>query len=162
MADLSFTVRPLVSRDSAVVAAFAVAHWGSVTMVSGGTLHQLPKLAGFVAEDDQRWLGLVTYQIGDGQCEMVSLDSALRQQGVGTALLAAVEAHARAAACHRVWLVTTNDNRNALRFYLHRGYRLTAIHRDAVDRARLLKPEIPLIGEAGVAIHHELELAKEL
>ncbi len=162
MAGQPFPVRPLVSEDSAVVAAFALAHWGGVTMVSAGTVHRLPELAGFVAEDAPRWLGLVTYQISAGQCEVVSLDSTLRRQGVGSALLAAVEAHAQAAACHRVWLVTTNDNRNALRFYLHRGYRQIAVHRGAVDRARRLKPEIPLVGDGGIPIHDELELAKEL
>ena len=55
-------------------------------------------------------------------------------------------------------LVTTNDNLAALGFYQRRGCGCGAVHRGAVDEARTLKPEIPLIGENGIPIHDELEL----
>ncbi len=55
-------------------------------------------------------------------------------------------------------MTTTNDNVDALRFYQRRGWNLAALHEDAVTRARRLKPEIPLVGDHGIPIRHELEL----
>jgi RimJ/RimL family protein N-acetyltransferase len=65
---------------------------------------------------------------------------------------------ARQHGCQRVWLITTNDNLNALRFYQKRGFELVAVHRRAIDEARKIKPEIPLIGEYGIPIRDEIEL----
>jgi hypothetical protein len=81
---------------------------------------------------------------------------------VGSALLAAVENHARADGFHRIWLITTNDNLDALRFYQRRGYVIAAVHSGAVDRARRLKPGIPEVGYYGIPIHDEVELHKGL
>jgi RimJ/RimL family protein N-acetyltransferase len=58
----------------------------------------------------------------------------------------------------RVWLITTNDNSDALKFYQKAGFRIVAVHRDAVALARRLKPEIPLVGENGIPIRDEIEL----
>jgi len=78
--------------------------------------------------------------------------------GSGTALMEAVAAAARDAGCRRVWLITTNDNLRALRFYQRRGFRLAALHRDALDRSRELKPSIPDVGLDGIPLRDELEL----
>ncbi len=56
-----------------------------------------------------------------------------------------------------LWLTTTNDNLNALRFYQKRGFVLIKIHRNAVEIARQYKP-IPLIGMDGIAVRDEIEL----
>ena len=57
------------------------------------------------------------------------------------------------------WLITTNDNLDALRFYQRRGFRITAIHAGAVDDSRArLKPEIPEAGDHGIPLRDELEL----
>ena len=67
-----------------------------------------------------------------------------RAAALGTALVAAVRSLARDAGCTRLWLITTNDNVDALRFYQRRGFRLATLHRGAVDDCRArLKPEIP-------------------
>jgi len=67
------------------------------------------------------------------------------------------------AGCRRVWLVTTNDNVDALAFYQRRGFRLAALHRAAVTEAReTLKPEIPEVARNGIPIRDELELELEL
>jgi hypothetical protein len=57
-----------------------------------------------------------------------------------------------------LWLVTTNDNTHALRFYHRLGFRLAALHPGAVEAARRLKPEIPLLGLDEIPIRDELEL----
>ncbi|HRJ15429.1 MAG TPA: GNAT family N-acetyltransferase, partial [Saprospiraceae bacterium] len=65
--------------------------------------------------------------------------------------------YAKNCQCSRVWLVTTNDNIRAIRFYQKRGFDLVALHRNALEAARLLKPEIPMTGQDGIPIRHELE-----
>ena len=53
---------------------------------------------------------------------------------------------ARSAGCRRVWLMTTNDNLGALRFYQRRGFRLAGLRPGALAASRALKPEIPETG----------------
>ena len=78
--------------------------------------------------------------------------------GVGTALIEAVKTVGQQRGYKRLWLVTTNDNLEALGFYQKRGFVLAAVHRNAVAKSRRLKPSIPLIGESGKSIRDELEL----
>jgi GNAT superfamily N-acetyltransferase len=120
------------------------------------------ELPGFVARAGDQIVGLVTYRIADGDCEVISLDSLREGFGVGSALLGAVEEAARAAGCRRLWLVTTNDNVAALGFYGRRGFRMTGIDRGAVDRARRLKPAIPEVAANGIPIRDEITLARPL
>ena len=77
-------------------------------------------------------------------------------------LLEAVVERARARACRRVWLITTNDNVDALRFYQRRGFTLVALHRGAMEQSRRLKPSIPEVGAHGIPIRDELELEQRL
>jgi RimJ/RimL family protein N-acetyltransferase len=89
---------------------------------------------------------------------VVTLDAVDSGSGIGTALLRSVEQAARAAGASRLWLITTNDNTRALRFYQRCGFDLVALHRDAVTRSRAtLKPSIPLEVD-GIPLRHELEL----
>jgi hypothetical protein len=58
-----------------------------------------------------------------------------------------------------MWLVTTNDNLEALRFYQRRGFVLSALRAGAVDEARReLKPMIGRVGNFGIPIRDEIEL----
>jgi ribosomal protein S18 acetylase RimI-like enzyme len=77
---------------------------------------------------------------------------------VGSALIEAATQAARRVGCRRLWLITTNDNTHALRFYQKRGFVIAAIHVNALEKARRLKPEIPLIGEDGIPLRDEIEL----
>ncbi|MBP2020035.1 ribosomal protein S18 acetylase RimI-like enzyme [Symbiobacterium terraclitae] len=136
--------------------------WGGTTMVTRGRVHRLADLAGLIAREGDARVGAATFRIEGAECELLSLNASGRGRGVGTALLRAVEAAAREAGCGRVWLITSNDNLDALRFYRRRGYRLVAVHAGAIDEARRAKPSIPLIGNHGIPIHDELELEKRL
>jgi GNAT superfamily N-acetyltransferase len=114
-----------------------------------------------VAERDGRLEGVLTYVVDGDSCEVLTLHAAERLGGVGTALLRAVEEIASGAGCTRLWLITTNDNVDALRFYQRRGFRLAALHLGAVDDSRArLKPEIPPRGEYGIDLRDELVLEK--
>jgi ribosomal protein S18 acetylase RimI-like enzyme len=92
------------------------------------------------------------------ECEIISLDSLVQGTGIGSALTDAVQQRAKAAGCQRLWLITTNDNLNALGFYQKRGFHLAALHRNALDVSRRLKPQIPLIGLDGIPLRDEIEL----
>jgi DNA-3-methyladenine glycosylase I len=91
-------------------------------------------------------------------CEIVTLDSMNAGAGVGSALIETVRETARQSGCQRLWLVTTNDNLNALRFYQKRGLRLVALRPNAIEESRRIKPQIPLIGNDGIPLRDEIEL----
>ncbi len=154
----SVSVRPLAHVDRAWVERFVTERWGAPVVVVHGVVYRVDEAPGFGALHEGEMVGLVTYHLADDACEIVSLDSALPGIGVGTALVAAVADAARRRRRRRVWLMTTNDNMRALRFYQKRGFALVAVHRDAVAAARALKPEIPLIGDDGIPIRDEIEL----
>jgi ribosomal protein S18 acetylase RimI-like enzyme len=132
--------------------------WGAEIVVAHGTVYRPAELPGFVAEDAGQIVGLLTYHVEGDACEIVTLDSQREGQGIGTALIEAARSAARAAGCRRLWLITTNDNTAALRFYQKRGFVLAALHRDAVAASRAIKPEIPFIGNDGIPIRDEVEL----
>jgi GNAT superfamily N-acetyltransferase len=116
-----------------------------------------------VAKEGERLAGVLTYVLGDRECEILTLHTAAQGRGVGTALIKAVERVARDAGCARLWVLTTNDNVDALRFYQRRGFRLAALNVGAVDRSRAqLKPEIPEHGGYGIPIRDELVLDRRL
>jgi len=128
--------------------------FGAPVVVSRGVLRDASTLPGFVARVGGAPAGLVTYHVTGDECEVVTINGA----GVGAALLAAVVSRASQLGCRRIWLVTTNDNTRALRFYQRHGWDLVALHRDAVTAARRMKPSIPALGEDGIPLRHELEL----
>ncbi len=139
---------------------FIIQHWGSPKIVSRGKVHSMAQLPGIVVLRDNNIIGLLTYSIENEGCEIVSLDSLVENKGLGTTLMNEIEKIARAKKCHRIWLITTNDNIRALKFYQKRGYDIKAIHRHAVENARKIKPEIPLKGYDDIPINHEIELEK--
>lgn len=156
---LPFTLRALVPSDRAWVRDWMVEHWGSEFMAVHGQLFRMDGLPGLVAGLQGEVVGLVTYRLFDGICEILSLDSLIEGRGIGSALVAAVRLLARQAGCRSLRLTTTNDNLNALRFYQKRGFHLYALRPGAVDLARrTLKPQIPLLGEADIPIRDEIEL----
>lgn len=159
---MTFTLHPLGAADRPWVRDLLTAHWGAPIVVAHGDTIEADTLPGFCARLVGEVAGLVTYQITGDACEIVTLDSLREGRGIGTALIDAVVKEARAAGCRRVWLITTNDNLPALGFYQRRGFRLAAVHPGAVDAARAIKPQIPLIGLDHIPLHDELELALEL
>ena len=153
-----FQIRPLRDDDRPWVAELLEREWGATRVVSRGQLYHADRLPGFVATRDGTPCGLVTYRLGDGDCEIISLNSLVERIGIGTALIAAIREVAVAAGCRRLWLITTNDNLAALRFYQRRGFRLAALYPNALEASRRLKPEIPLVGHDGIPLRDEIEL----
>ncbi|MET0205833.1 MAG: GNAT family N-acetyltransferase [Thermoleophilaceae bacterium] len=132
--------------------------WGFRRVVSRGRVHEPTGYPMLVAIHEGQVAGALTYEVRDGQMEAVTVDAFVDGVGAGTALIEAAAEEARRQGCRRLWLITTNDNTNALRFYQRRGMRLAALHRDAIAESRRLKPEIPETGADGIPIRDELEL----
>lgn len=144
------------------VNAFLRGHWFSTEMVTHGTVYDLAKAEGVAAFEGGEIRGLVTYLVRGPVCEITSLDSLDENRGVGTELVARAAAAARAAGCRRLIVVTTNDNLRAIGFYQKRGFDMARFRRNALDVSRRLKPEIPLLGEHGIPLRHEIEFEMPL
>jgi GNAT superfamily N-acetyltransferase len=128
-----------------------------------GRLEQPLDHAALLAERDGKLAGVLTYVIRGDDCEILTLHASERGRGAGTALVEAVERLAAEHGCRRLWVLTTNDNVDALRFYQRRAFRLAELHRGAVDDSRArLKPELPEVGDHGIPLRDELVLDKEL
>ncbi|MFI5909149.1 GNAT family N-acetyltransferase [Dactylosporangium sp. NPDC051541] len=153
-------VRAVDDADRTWMRELLIERWGESRVVVGGVARDAAALPALMAVGgDGRPAGLLTYDTGPAGLEVVSLDALERGGGVGTALLAAAREVAAALGLRRVWLITTNDNVDALRFYQRRGMHITAVHPGAADRGRLIKPAIPVEGEYRIDIHDEIELA---
>ncbi len=137
-------------------------HWGGDFIVAHGEVFHPEGLEGFIALDGSQWVGLVTYKILGGECEIISLDSLREGEGIGSSLIEQVVQEARHAGCARVFLITTNDNLEALGSYQRRGFQLMRVNRDAISRSRKIKPSIPLIGMHSIPLRDELELEMPL
>lgn len=150
-------VRTLTDLDRDWAAALVTQHFGSPIIVSRGICHHTGTLPGLVLDDQGERLGLLQYCIVGARCEVVVLTTLRPRQGLGRRMLSELALVARAQGCPCLWLITTNDNRSAQRFYAALGWREVAIHRGAVREARKLKPEIPEFGQDGIPIVDEIE-----
>jgi DNA-3-methyladenine glycosylase I len=158
-----FTIRPLEPSDRNWVAHFLDEHWRSTKIVSRGVAYYAHLLPGFVAElthapDDAPPAGLITYHIEGRSCQIITLDSLQKGMGIGSRLLDTVKQTAIEHGCKRLWLVTTNDNLEALRFYQKWGMHLVAVYPNALVESRKLKPQIPIIGKDDIPLRDEIEL----
>ena len=151
-------IRPINADDKDWILQFISGRWGAPMVVAHGVVYYPLDLPGFIALDGEEKAGLVTYHIKDNSCEIMTIDSVQQHKGTGTVLLDAVKKAARLAGCTRLWLITTNDNLNALRFYQKRGFVLVSVHPNALEQSRKLKPGIPVIGAFGIPLRDEIEL----
>ena len=158
MGDAEIEIQPFEARHFEWAAGLLRRSWGSTRIVTRGRVHDALDLDGFIALAGGRYVGLAIYRLADRDCELITMNSLSSGIGIGTALLQPVKETAQRAACGRLWLITTNDNLPALRFYQRRGFCLVAMHRNALAASRKLKPEIPLIGADGIPLRDELEL----
>lgn len=136
---------------------FISKHWFSTDMIIRGTIIDMTKVNGIVALENNDIIGLLTYTIHENICEITSLDTLLEGKGIGTTLINKLLPIAKEANCNKVIVVTTNDNINAIRFYQKRGFDMVRLYHNALDISRKLKPSIPLTGDNGIPLKHEIE-----
>jgi DNA-3-methyladenine glycosylase I len=136
--------------------------WASTRIISKGKIHDNTELPGVITIHKNDRVGLIIYNIVGNDCEIVSMNSLKENIGIGNALLKEIERISTLKGCKRLWAITTNDNIDALRFYQKKGFKIVAIHLDALEQSRRLKPEIPFLGSNDIEIRDEIELEKIL
>ncbi len=155
-------VRPIEEADRIVVGRLVLELQHAHTAVAHGEVFFPASLPGFLVEQQDRVLGLLTYATSGPVMEIVTIDALRRGRGVGSSLVDAAVVRARELGCTRIRLTTTNDNLDAMRFYQRRGFKLAALRPDAVRESRRLKPEIPVVGDYGIPITDELDLERRV
>lgn len=155
-------IRNLKDKDRDWVQSLLNERWGAPEVVSRGIIHHADQLPGFIAVNSDESVGLITYNIYKGDCEIVTLDALESDKGIGTRLVKKVIDVAFGEKCGRVWLITTNDNIGALYFYQKIGFELVRVYRDAIKESRKLNPKIPQVGNGGILIRDEIELEKRM
>lgn len=137
-------------------------NWASNIVVTRGITYEADRLPGIIMETDGKRVGLLTYKIKNHELEIVTMNALDEGKGIGTALLNEAVAIARKNRCRRLWLITTNDNVDAIRFYQKRGFEIAAVHRYAAEESRKLKPQLPFVGKYGIPIRDEIEMEIDL
>lgn len=135
-----------------------VKNWGSDFIISRGKIHQPENLEGFIAEENGKKAGLITFNIENNELEIVSIDSLKPKKGIGGMLVKEVIDFAKGKNLKRIWLIMTNDNLNALKFYQKNGFHLVKIYPNAITESRKIKSQIPEIGENEIPLRDEIEL----
>ncbi|MCI0581752.1 MAG: GNAT family N-acetyltransferase [Chloroflexi bacterium] len=158
------------AADHAFAEALLDAEFGGRVQARRGELMDPLDAAGLVAEVGGQPVGLVTWVVGgalstahEAEIRVLVVARPARRRGLGGVLLEAAVKALAAAGVERAWLVTTNDNLEALGFYQRRGWRLSGLSVGAVDEARrILKPAIAPRDPTGIPIRDELILEHDL
>jgi [ribosomal protein S18]-alanine N-acetyltransferase len=150
------TIRPATAADVAVVVALEDATQGtdawSEGLVRDGIEGGLPTIDYLVAEVGGAVVGyVVASYAGDiAELQRIGVSDAARRQGVASALLDEVVAHAPSTGADRMLLEVRADNRGALAFYAARDFveidRRTRYYRDGADAVVM---RLPLISGCG-------------
>jgi 2-oxo-4-hydroxy-4-carboxy--5-ureidoimidazoline (OHCU) decarboxylase/GNAT superfamily N-acetyltransferase len=142
---MTIEVRDFAPGDRAWASRLLSDHGGGIPrMARLGELLDPLEHEGIVAERDGRPIGLLTVAESDRGLEVLTLHSEIEGIGAGSRLLETALQVAVASGSERLWLVTTNDNLRAVRWYLRRGMRVATVHAGAADADRAsIKPEIP-------------------
>lgn len=144
------------------IAPFLTKHWGDDFIVSKGEILYGKDLAGFMVLEKDEIVGLLTYHLENGSCEIVSLDSLTPNQGIGSRLIKRMVDKAKSEKYSRLWLMTSNDNIDAMKFYQKRGFVFAAVYPNGIEKSRQLKQSIPKFGSYGIPVRDEIEFEYQL
>lgn len=159
---MPYEIKKITSKNQETIVAAVRDHWGDEKIIVHEEIFNTADLPGFLAMENNELLGYLHYQVRDDHCEILTLASLRQRQGIGTALVDAVEALARKRGCKKLTVTTTNDNLAALVFYQQLGFRMSGVGLGLVDDARLFKSSIPEKGNHDIPIHDEIYLEKTL
>jgi GNAT superfamily N-acetyltransferase len=156
------TFQDIKGQNRSEINQFIQENWYSTDIVIRGKVIDMTLVDGIAVYETNSIIGLITYEISNNECEILSLDSKQENQGIGTELINRVIEIARNHGCRKIKLITTNDNMNAIKFYQKRGFDMVRLYHDALKVSRKLKPSIPMIGEFGIPLMHEIEFEMKL
>lgn len=157
-------IRPFGPADEPAAVGLLDVELGGRWQARLGEVQDVLSLPGFVAEVRRELVGVATYSMTAERAELaaIAVRSDHRLLGLGSALIDAVVSAVKDEGAVELWLVTTNDNLDALGLYQRRGFYLSEVRPGAVDISRRLKPSIPLIGQHGIPLRDELVLVRPL
>lgn len=159
---VSYNIREIKEQDSYWIKDLVKRYWGVPSVILHGVEYFPETQQGFVAERDDEPVGFITFDIRGDACEIVALVGEPQYHGIGTALLDAMKVVAKSKGIFWLWLIVTNDNVDALRFFQRRGFVLSTINKRALDMARNRRPELPTVGRYGIPLRDEIELEMAL
>ncbi|KRQ87374.1 GTP pyrophosphokinase [Caloramator mitchellensis] len=132
-------------------------NWGSEIIVSKGKAYNVLNLPVIIAKVGEKIQGFAAYSIENKECELVLLESVEQSKGIGGMLIEKIIQISKENNCRRLFLITTNDNIEAIKFYQKNGFKLSSVYKGAVNEARKIKPQIPLLGNYDIPIEDEIE-----
>lgn len=153
-------IREATEADRPTIDAILTESWGRPFVALGGRGVVLTGQPALVALLGDEIVGALVYRVDGDALEVLSINS--RAGGAGTGMITAAREHAMSLGLRRLWLVTTNNNSNALRFYQRNGLHLVAVRTGAVAASRKVKPTIPTTDADGHTISDELVLEMRL
>lgn len=148
----------LTGKHRDIVNQFIITHWGDERIVINGKMIIPSQENGFLIFNSIEIIGLITYRKKDSRYEILTLNSLIENQGVGSALLETLINVASERHVNTITVVTTNDNTRALRFYQKHGFVISDFRINELRHSRTLKPSIPLLGNDSIPIRDEIEL----
>ena len=136
--------------------------WGGC-VISPNAAYQPPDVQGMVLLTDGGELAAIaTWAPTRVGAEITTLDAIIEGHDYDARLLHMLELFLTEQGVRCATIVTSNDNLRAFQLYARRGYRLVAIHRDAMEHVRKIKPSLPEIGEDGIPVCDMWEFEKGL
>lgn len=159
---MDYTITKIDENNRSFVNQFIIKHWYDIRMVIREEIIDLSDTDGYCIVVDHQVIGVITYYIKEKECEITLLHTLYENQGIGTRLVHCVLQAAQEAGAFRVKVITTNDNIRAIMFYQRKGFDMAVLYHNAMDKVREIKTNVPLMGENGILLKHEIEFIKEL
>ncbi len=159
---LDILIKDVSPEDSSWLEALIEKDWGGNPLVVRTVSYYPHSMPGLIALQGGKRVGILSYEIRDEICEIIVFEVFDKFKGIGTKMLEALKALISKKGCKRIYLMTTNDNLDALRFYQRRGFTISGIHIDSVKKSREIKPSIGLTGDHDIPVRDEIDLMLKL
>jgi GNAT superfamily N-acetyltransferase len=158
MKNNALKIRPATPADNKWLDELMNRDWGGLPLVIRGKKYYPSTLDGIIAENESGIAGFLYYEVRDKDCEIIVFEVFDKFKGTGTIVLNKLKEVAKDKNHQRIYLMTTNDNLDALRFYQKRGFHICGVHIDSVKNSRKIKPTIGMIGDHDIPVRDEIDL----
>lgn len=156
-------VFPKTDAHNEIVREDLISQFGSEYIISiKNQYKEAHKLDGFLAEEEEGIIGVLLYKIGSSECELVYIHTGKPGKGIGKLLIGRLIELLKSLKIKRLWVITTNDNLEALAFYQKQGFKISKVYPGEMDKVRKKKPFIPTVGKNGIPLRDMLELKMEI
>jgi N-acetylglutamate synthase-like GNAT family acetyltransferase len=159
---VNITIKQISSEDAIWLKSLIECEWGGNPLVIRGKSYYPEKLPGLIAFKENNRIGFLSYEIRENVCEIIAFEVFEKFCGIGSKMLNRLINTIKENGCNQIYLMTTNDNLDALRFYQRRGFHITNIHINSIKQSRVIKPSIPNNGDFGIPLRDEIDLTLKL